>query len=99
MDNDQQVIRMKSAPMRITEVIRVTKASMYCNLKVGDVVQVSTEARNRTGASGGSSYAAGVRVTCLNTNAVRGDSMNQFCNVFYSTFRYELIVDETPYEY
>lgn len=53
-------IKMTSKPYRITKILKPTKARVFVDFKVGDVLQFSTDMRNHSGASGGGNYASDV---------------------------------------
>ena len=86
------IITMKSEKLKIIEIKKKTTAKMFKDLKVGDVLQFSTEVKDVGRGYRGRTYATDIKVVNITT----GDKVNKTFNqtgFIYGCFEFEVVGD------
>lgn len=75
------MFELKSKVLKVTKVLKKSKAHMIQNLKVGDLVQLSINAEN-AGSNRGRSYSSYICIKNLNTEEYTYKSFNEIDHLY-----------------
>jgi hypothetical protein len=79
-------VRLFSKPQKVTEIHRKTRAKMFSDVEVGDVLQFSMRLGNMTGASGGGSYATVIHIENLTQGIATSKGQSELANLLNGLF-------------
>lgn len=82
-------IVLRSDDYKITKILRKTRAWLFADIRVGDVIRFSMTVSNRTGASGGGSYASYIRIENVTQGTSTVKSQSELSNILSDTFELE----------
>ena len=73
-------IILESRKLLVLDIKRKTKAKMFCDVKVGDILQLSVLVEH-VGSSSGQSYAVHIKIKNLNSGQVTHKTFNQITSL------------------
>jgi len=82
-------IIMSTGKLRVTEIVGKTRARLFGNLKVGDVIEITSKVAS-VGSSRGRSYSVSLRVEHLRTGNVKYFTYNEIGN-YITNFNFEKV--------
>lgn len=80
------MVELRSRPHVVSEIKAKTRAEMFKNVKVGDVLVFSTELSYKSGASGGGTYATYIRVDNLTSGEHSYKSQSELVGILRRLF-------------
>lgn len=72
MAHVKTLVVLRSGELRVTEILKPTKAKFFKDIQVGDTIEITHELEGLTGASGGGLYAPTYRLV----NYVRNNKIS-----------------------
>lgn len=83
------MIKLCSMPHKVTEIKTKTRAEMFKNIQINDVLVFSTELSYQSGASGGGCYATYVRVDNITRGEHTYKSQSELVGILKRVFELE----------
>lgn len=87
-------MKLVSRPQRVSEIKAKTKAKMFQDIEVGDVITFELTLKNTTGASNGGIYATNVLVKNVTKKQSVWKTQNEISNIIERCFTFEEVWEE-----